>query len=276
MPWPWISRGSFAAAIAPNTIQVSETFVLLLPLYNFASLLVLDERPNILYEHRQEFTIGKVTKLNFPHGPLAGSDTCLSFNNYNKATIPKEDHLGSSADTEIAFCYYYSFYCCFGSCYYYYCCCFVILLLFLHPPSQQSLFTPAINYPYPPFHQHNFYISRTLESDGMRCCRSDWPVLCLFCCYQPSSVVSQQSWFWAFLFHKFSYFTPPPPLAVSRRRDLKLIITSATMNSDRFAEFFGGVPVFNIPGAGGGGDVNPYPLVIWSPDQLSSRNDERR
>ena len=35
--------------------------------------------------------------------------------------------------------------------------------------------------------------------------------LCLFWCYQPSCVVSQQSWFWAFLFHKFSNFTPPPP-----------------------------------------------------------------
>ena len=34
----------------------------------------------------------------------------------------------------------------------------------------------------------------------------------------------------------------------ARRRDLKLIITSATMNSERFSEFFGGVPVFNIPG----------------------------
>ena len=32
-------------------------------------------------------------------------------------------------------------------------------------------------------------------SDGMRCCRSDWPGLCLFCCYQPSCVNSQQSWF---------------------------------------------------------------------------------
>ena len=32
----------------------------------------------------------------------------------------------------------------------------------------------------------------------------------LFCCYQPSCVVSQQSWFWAsfFLFHKLSYFIP--------------------------------------------------------------------
>ena len=37
-------------------------------------------------------------------------------------------------------------------------------------------------------------ILRTLEW----CCWSDWPGLCLFSCYQPSCVVSQQSWFWAF------------------------------------------------------------------------------
>jgi pre-mRNA-splicing factor ATP-dependent RNA helicase DHX38/PRP16 len=34
----------------------------------------------------------------------------------------------------------------------------------------------------------------------------------------------------------------------ARRRDLKLIVTSATMNAQKFSEFFGGVPVFNIPG----------------------------
>jgi pre-mRNA-splicing factor ATP-dependent RNA helicase DHX38/PRP16 len=34
----------------------------------------------------------------------------------------------------------------------------------------------------------------------------------------------------------------------SRRRDLKLIITSATMNAQKFSDFFGGVPIFNIPG----------------------------
>lgn len=34
----------------------------------------------------------------------------------------------------------------------------------------------------------------------------------------------------------------------AKRRDLKLIITSATMNSDKFSQFFGGVPVFEIPG----------------------------
>ena len=35
---------------------------------------------------------------------------------------------------------------------------------------------------------------------------------------------------------------------VARRRDLKLIVTSATMNADRFSEFFGHVPIFKIPG----------------------------
>ncbi|XP_060796794.1 pre-mRNA-splicing factor ATP-dependent RNA helicase PRP16 isoform X1 [Neoarius graeffei] len=35
---------------------------------------------------------------------------------------------------------------------------------------------------------------------------------------------------------------------VSRRSDLKLIVTSATMDSDKFAAFFGNVPVFHIPG----------------------------
>lgn len=34
----------------------------------------------------------------------------------------------------------------------------------------------------------------------------------------------------------------------ARRRDMKLIITSATMNAQRFSDFFGGVPIFKIPG----------------------------
>lgn len=33
-----------------------------------------------------------------------------------------------------------------------------------------------------------------------------------------------------------------------KRRDLKLIITSATMDSEKFSEFFGGAPIFSIPG----------------------------
>lgn len=35
---------------------------------------------------------------------------------------------------------------------------------------------------------------------------------------------------------------------VSRRRDLKLIVTSATMDSDKFSKFFGNAPVYTIPG----------------------------
>ncbi|KAI9493673.1 P-loop containing nucleoside triphosphate hydrolase protein [Zychaea mexicana] len=35
---------------------------------------------------------------------------------------------------------------------------------------------------------------------------------------------------------------------MARRRDLKLIVTSATMNADRFSQFFGNAPSFHIPG----------------------------
>ena len=35
---------------------------------------------------------------------------------------------------------------------------------------------------------------------------------------------------------------------VGRRHDFKMIITSATMDAEKFARFFGNVPVFNIPG----------------------------
>ncbi|KAJ2840298.1 Pre-mRNA-splicing factor ATP-dependent RNA helicase PRP16, partial [Coemansia sp. 'formosensis'] len=35
---------------------------------------------------------------------------------------------------------------------------------------------------------------------------------------------------------------------VAVRRDLKIIVTSATMNAQRFADFFGNAPVFTIPG----------------------------
>jgi hypothetical protein len=35
---------------------------------------------------------------------------------------------------------------------------------------------------------------------------------------------------------------------MARRRDLRLIVTSATMDSDKFSNFFGNVPIFKIPG----------------------------
>ncbi|KAL0957642.1 hypothetical protein HGRIS_001424 [Hohenbuehelia grisea] len=37
-------------------------------------------------------------------------------------------------------------------------------------------------------------------------------------------------------------------LILSRRRDLKLIVTSATMNADKFSNFYGNTPTFTIPG----------------------------
>lgn len=35
---------------------------------------------------------------------------------------------------------------------------------------------------------------------------------------------------------------------ITHRQDLKLIVTSATMDADKFSSFFGNVPVFQIPG----------------------------
>ncbi len=35
---------------------------------------------------------------------------------------------------------------------------------------------------------------------------------------------------------------------MARRRDMKLIITSATMNADKFSAFYGNAPIFTIPG----------------------------
>ena len=35
---------------------------------------------------------------------------------------------------------------------------------------------------------------------------------------------------------------------IAKRRDLKLIVTSATMNSKKFSSFFGGAPIYQIPG----------------------------
>ena len=34
------------------------------------------------------------------------------------------------------------------------------------------------------------------------------------------------------------------PGVAARRRDLKVVVTSATLNAERFSEFFGGVPIF--------------------------------
>lgn len=44
----------------------------------------------------------------------------------------------------------------------------------------------------------------------------------------------------------------------ARRRDFKLIVTSATLNAQRFSDFFGSVPIFHIPG-------RTFPVsIMWS------------
>ena len=48
-------------------------------------------------------------------------------------------------------------------------------------------------------------------SDGMLCCRSDWPGLCLFCCFQPSRMLSAHRVDFG-LFFCFIQFFPPPHL----------------------------------------------------------------
>lgn len=43
---------------------------------------------------------------------------------------------------------------------------------------------------------------------------------------------------------------------IARRHDLKLIVTSATMDATKFAQFFGNVPTYNIPG-------RTYPVELF-------------
>jgi len=45
---------------------------------------------------------------------------------------------------------------------------------------------------------------------------------------------------------------------VAQRRDFKLIVTSATLNAQKFSHFFGNVPIFHIPG-------RTFPInILWS------------
>ena len=48
---------------------------------------------------------------------------------------------------------------------------------------------------------------------------------------------------------------------VSRRNDLKLIVTSATMDAEKFSKFFGNVPTFTV-------SHNPVNLLIYQQLQL--------
>ena len=45
-----------------------------------------------------------------------------------------------------------------------------------------------------------------------------------------------------------SKYTLVCPQVVARRRDFRLIVTSATLDAKKFSDFFGSVPVFKIPG----------------------------
>ena len=51
-----------------------------------------------------------------------------------------------------------------------------------------------------------------------------------------------------FLVTYYFYCTVTNLQVISRRQDLKLIVTSATMDAEKFADFFGNVPVYRIPG----------------------------
>jgi pre-mRNA-splicing factor ATP-dependent RNA helicase DHX38/PRP16 len=45
---------------------------------------------------------------------------------------------------------------------------------------------------------------------------------------------------------------------VARRSDFRLIVTSATLDAKKFADFFGSAPIFNIPG-------RTFPVdILWS------------
>lgn len=51
---------------------------------------------------------------------------------------------------------------------------------------------------------------------------------------------------------------PAIPQVVALRADFKLIVTSATLDSEKFSSFFGNAPIYHIPG-------RTFPVdVLWS------------
>ena len=117
-------------------------------------------------------------------------------------------------------------------------------------------------------------------SDGMRCCRSDWPGLWLFCCYQLSCVVSQQSWFGSFFWFKFFPILPPPPSyvlqypTITKKREIDLNY----INKVRAKPKCGKLEIDMAWGGGGRGGVWWYSRIYreiqsffeqkWSPSHI--------
>ena len=68
---------------------------------------------------------------------------------------------------------------------------------------------------------------------------------------------------------------------VARRRDFKLVVTSATLDSQKFSDFFGSVPVFHIKGRTFPVDVLfsktvqacPVGIILVSPCKLKISHD---
>ena len=55
--------------------------------------------------------------------------------------------------------------------------------------------------------------------------------------------------------------------ALPRRPDLRVIVSSATLDAERFADFFGGAPVVTIPG-------RLYPIeILWMPEEEAEEDD---
>ena len=78
----------------------------------------------------------------------------------------------------------------------------------------------------------------------MRCCRSDWPGLCLFCCYQPLCVVSQQSWFGFFYFINFPILLPSTP--TPNISDLKLSPPPPAIDTERLTRVSPSSPLLTL------------------------------
>ena len=91
---------------------------------------------------------------------------------------------------------------------------------------------------------HRYFLN---PNDGMRCCRSDWPGLCLFCCYQPSCVV--------FVFFCFINFPilPPPPRRTRKWRSQSWMSSSAAKCVLCVVFFNLSIVSFHLRKSGGGG-----------------------